>query len=180
MADTSAILDVLRTIPDPEMPISIVDLGLIESIHIEDGAVRVDVLPTFIGCPALPMIADDITKKLSALPGVQSIEVEFIHDPPWTVDRITEQGRASLKQHGVTVPPPGGPGTGAARLDIAGHHPGSPGYIQLSTSAAPAPIPCPFCDSTDTRLDSSFGPTRCRMIYYCNACRNSFEHLKKV
>jgi len=177
MPAADAILDVLKTIPDPEMPVSIVDLGLIESVHIDNGTVRVDVLPTFIGCPALPMIADDITTRLSALPGVDHVDVEFLHDPPWTVDRITEQGRASLKQHGVTVPPPG---SGATRLDIAGHHPGSPGFVQLRTSAAPAPIPCPFCDSTDTRLDSAFGPTRCRMIYYCNACRNSFEHLKKI
>ena len=173
MPAADAILEVLRTIPDPEMPISIVDLGLIEEVAIEDGTVRIDVLPTFVGCPALPMIADDITKKIGALDGVDDVDVHFKFDPPWTVDRITEEGRASLKTHGVTVPPPG---SGATKLDVPGHQPGAPGYVEFRTSA----IPCPFCDSNETRLDSAFGPTRCRMIYYCDACKNTFEHMKKL
>ena len=70
MVTTEAILEVLRTIDDPEMPISIVDLGLIEDVAIDDGNITISVLPTFVGCPALPMIADDITSKVDALAGV--------------------------------------------------------------------------------------------------------------
>ena len=112
MVTTSEIMKVLRTIPDPEMPISIVDLGLIANIRIVPGSeltrISIDVLPTFIGCPALDMIADEITEKLGGLAGVGDTDVHFIHDPPWSVDRITREGREALAAHGVTVPESGG------------------------------------------------------------------------
>lgn len=161
---TDAIMDVLRTIPDPEMPISIVDLGLIERVGIEDaGTVSIVVLPTFVGCPALEMIERDITRCVGEMKGVEAVQVHFVHDPPWSVDRISEEGRDALREHGVTVPHQDERGDGTAT-------------VPLRTSA----VPCPFCDSRATRLDSEFGPTRCRMIYYCEACRNTFEHMKRV
>ncbi len=171
MVTTSDIMKVLRTIPDPEMPISIVDLGLIQNVRIEPGngqaRISIDVLPTFVGCPALEMIANDITDKLGGLAGVGETDVRFVYDPPWSVDRITAEGRASLKAHGVTVPDSG------SALPVPGH---TGGDVEFRTSV----VKCPFCDSDQTTLESMFGPTRCRMIYYCNACRNSFEHMKKV
>lgn len=159
-------MNALATVPDPEMPISIVDLGLVEDVRIDEGIVRITLLPTFVGCPALEMISGDVGAKVSNLEGVQRVEVDYVFDPPWSVDRITEAGRASLAEHGVTVPQQGG------RLDVAGHDES----VQLRTSA----VACPVCGSDSTYLDSPFGPTRCRMIYYCNACRNSFEHMKRV
>lgn len=178
MPDRDAILDVLRTIPDPEMPISIVDLGLVEAVRVENGRceeasgdghrVVIDLLPTFIGCPALEMIAGDVRAKISRLTGVSDVRVNWLFDPPWTVDRITPGGRDSLKQHGVTVPARG------SHLHVPAHD--SPQSVALRTSA----IPCPFCGSTSTYLDSPFGPTRCRMIYYCDSCRNSFEQMKRI
>lgn len=171
MITTDTITDVLRTIPDPEMPISIVDLGLIEAIRIEGepGAaqVSIDVLPTFVGCPALEMIADDITAKVGCVPGVESVDVRFLYDPPWSVDRISGEGREALRAHGVTVPDRGG------ALPVPGH---TGAAVEFRTSA----VTCPFCESDQTTLESSFGPTRCRMIYYCKACRNSFERMKKI
>jgi ring-1,2-phenylacetyl-CoA epoxidase subunit PaaD len=172
------VLDVLRTIPDPEMPVSIVDLGLIENIRIDNGAhqsrdrqgaaIEIDLLPTFIGCPALEMIAGDVRAKVGQLPGVESVDVNWRFDPPWSVDRITSEGRRSLREHGVTVPEHG------SHLHVAGHD--APQSVRLRTSA----VPCPFCGSKSTYLDSPFGPTRCRTIYYCEGCRNSFEHLKRL
>lgn len=171
---TDDIRSVLATIPDPEMPISIVDLGIVEDVAIGNRAngaagstVTVTILPTFVGCPALPMIEDDIRAKLRALDGVAEVDVRFVHDPPWTVDRITETGRAQLKAHGVTVPDSG---------DRLIREPAASPGVELRTSA----IRCPFCGSSETRLDSPFGPTRCRMIYYCESCRNGFEHLKRL
>ncbi|MCC7290547.1 MAG: phenylacetate-CoA oxygenase subunit PaaJ [Phycisphaerales bacterium] len=161
------ILSVLRTIDDPEMPISIVDLGLIERVEVERGAhVHIDLLPTFVGCHALPMMERDIRGKVSAIPGVAEVTVRFLFSPPWSVDRISEAGRAALKGFGVTVPrrPPE-------------HIPGSSQLVELGT---PRPAACPFCQSSHVRLESAFGPTRCRMIYYCEDCRNPFEHLKRV
>jgi ring-1,2-phenylacetyl-CoA epoxidase subunit PaaD len=173
MARLEDIMDALRSVPDPEMPISIVDLGLIERVELEhdgDGTtVDVDVLPTFVGCPALDMIRGDIEAKVGAVDGVRAVRVTFRHDPPWSVDRITGPGRSALREHGVTVPESG------STLDVPGH-PGHGGTVELRTSA----VPCPFCDSDSTTLESPFGPTRCRMIYYCNACRNSFEHMKRI
>ena len=131
-----------------------------------DASIAIDVLPTFVGCPALDLIRGDIEAKVSALPGVDRVAVTFVYDPPWSVDRITTEGREELKAHGVTVPDAGG------SLDVPAHR----GAVTLKTSA----VPCPFCGSRSTSLDSPFGPTRCRMIYYCDACRNSFEHMKRV
>ncbi|MCI0629161.1 MAG: phenylacetate-CoA oxygenase subunit PaaJ [Phycisphaerales bacterium] len=172
------VFDVLRTIPDPEMPVSIVDLGLVQRIEVSrnggEGAsevashVQIDLLPTFIGCPALEMIAGDVRAKVSKLDGVKSVLVNWSFDPPWSVERITAEGRASLREHGVTVPEHG------SKLDVPSHM--APTSVRVRISA----VSCPFCGSKSTYLDSPFGPTRCRMIFYCEACRNSFEHLKKV
>lgn len=182
MVIRESIIDVLRAIPDPEMPISIVDLGLVEAVRVHSAAnqrdetsgsgtqVEIDLLPTFIGCPALDMIAGDVRAKISRLPGVAQVKVNWVFDPPWSVDRITPAGRESLREHGVTVPAPGSGG----RLSIPAHE--SQQTVTLRTSA----VPCPFCGSNSTYLDSPFGPTRCRTIYYCESCRNSFEHLKRV
>jgi ring-1,2-phenylacetyl-CoA epoxidase subunit PaaD len=148
-----AILDVLRTINDPEMPLSIVDLGIVADVRAEGGPaghVEIDLLPTFVGCPALPVLEDEIRRRVGRLEGVTGVRVNFRYDPPWTVDRISAAGRESLRRHGVTVP---------------------------GEAAAPH---CPFCGASSVHLESSFGPTRCRMIYYCEACRNPFEHMKRV
>ena len=167
---------VLHTIDDPEMPISIVDLGLVERIEItphttDTSHLSITILPTFVGCPALPMIESDIRTRLQNLEGVADVSVNFTHHPPWSVDRITETGRAALKDHGVVVPP---------RHSRAGGNPVKttpPGEtVPLHTSA----VPCPFCSSPETELDSPFGPTRCRMIFYCRSCKNTFEQLKRV
>lgn len=190
----------LATIPDPEMPISIVDLGLVEHVQIEPSPMlpiapaapdtpappsapatlnaTITLLPTFVGCPALDMIREDVRRVVAALPGVEHVEVRFVHEPRWTVDRITEAGRASLRAHGVTVPERGECVTG--RTDPAGGSIPRPVPMTVSAGSTVTPVPCPFCGSASTHLDSPFGPTRCRMIYYCETCRNSFEHLKRV
>ena len=126
MVTDQAILDVLRTIDDPEMPINIVDLGIVERVQVapyhnksgagggtlttadtavahgvrkEQGTVKVvvDVLPTFVGCPALPVIESEIRKRVQSLQGVAEVVVNFKYDPPWTVDRISTAGRESLR-----------------------------------------------------------------------------------
>ncbi len=177
MINVDDITRTLADVPDPEMPISIVDLGLVESVRIADpdnggaGArVTIDILPTFVGCPALDMIRSEIEEKVSRLADVTVVEVNFVYDPPWSVDRITDAGRTELREHGVTVP-----GRGAALHREAPEGGPSP-TVPLRTSA----IPCPFCGSSSTYLDSPFGPTRCRAVHYCTACRNSFEHMKRV
>ena len=151
------IWDALSRIDDPEMPISIVDLGIVEQVEIGGGTARIVVTPTFIGCPALQMIDDQIVQIVGALLDVDKVVVTHVFDPPWRADRISEAGKERLRKHGVTVP--------ASRV------------VQMRIPTKEE-VACPFCESEQTRLDSPFGPTRCRMIYYCTSCRNTFEHLK--
>lgn len=165
----------LRTILDPEMPINLMDLGIIADIRISGAsaaAVEIDVTPTFIGCPALDMIRTLIEQRISGLPDVGSVGVRFVNDPPWSVARISPAGREALRLHGVTTPHVGG--TGA---DLPSGLPLVPLSVPTPRGAA---VRCPFCGSAQTRMESAFGPTRCRMIYYCDACRNGFEHLKSI
>jgi len=218
MVTRDDILAQLRAIDDPEMPISIVDLGIVEDIRIADAhdddrgpagggpggdrrldtpnefggsggggaGVEIDILPTFIGCPALSVIEEEITQRVGRLDGVGRVRVRFLFEPPWSVDRISPRGRASLAGIGVTVPDrtaPGDPGDPSKPIDPA--DPGDPGKpVDNAHRAPPArtegPVVCPFCESSRTRMTSPFGPTRCRMIYYCDACKNSFEHMKRL
>ena len=158
-ADVRVVLD---RIDDPELPCSIVQLGLVETVQVDAGAVAIELLPTFTGCPALAMIEDDVCTQVQAMPGVDRCEVTWRYEPAWSPDRISEAGRTRLHAHGVTTPEAC---CGAADANEP---------VALTTSA----VPCPYCGSTDTRLDSPFGPTRCRQIHFCEACRNQFEHMK--
>ena len=107
MVTRDTILDVLRTIDDPEMPISIVDLGIVEDVRIAEAdadpaeQVEIDILPTFIGCPALPMIEQNITQKVGLLDGVESVRVRFVFDQP--LDRFRQS--AGLTGHQEAVNP---------------------------------------------------------------------------
>ena len=151
MVKRDMVIDVLRTIDDPEMPISIVDLGIVERVDLDGGRVTITLLPTFVGCLALPAIEEAARKKVGELPGVEQVSVRFVFDPPWTAERLSPAGRERLRKFGITSP-------------------------QSDEGA----IRCPFCGSADVRLESPFGPTRCRMIYHCQTCRNPFEHLKHL
>jgi|SRR6516162_1218377 ring-1,2-phenylacetyl-CoA epoxidase subunit PaaD len=160
MVAPESVWDVLRTINDPEMPINIVDLGIVERIQVSSvprPSIQIDLLPTFVGCPALPVIEAEIQKRVGQVAQGAAVEVHFRFHPPWTVDRISATGREALKKFGLTVPAVGQQGQ--------------------TEAAQPS---CPFCGSADVRIDSPFGPTRCRMIYYCETCRNPFEHIKRV
>lgn len=157
MVNETQILDVLRTIDDPEMPISIVDLGIVEGVRVDGDRVAIDILPTFVGCPALPIIEETIKTKVADRCGTEHVDVRFKYDPPWTVDRISEAGRESLRKFGITTP-----------------------REKVCASEREQPPVCPFCGAAEVRLESSFGPTRCRMIWWCEDCKNSFEHLKRV
>jgi ring-1,2-phenylacetyl-CoA epoxidase subunit PaaD len=187
MVSEPAIREVLAGIPDPEMPISIVDLGLVERVEVlpsrdrEGAIVTIDLLPTFVGCPALPMIEGEVRARVGRLEGVAGVEVRFVHTPAWSVERITPAGRESLRAHGVTVPERGDHARAAALIALRVSAPASTPVTGESAGEPPRPaVPCPYCGSDRTRIESRFGPTRCRMIWYCDACRNSFEHLKRV
>lgn len=150
----------LADVADPEIPgVSIVDLGMVRTVVGTDQKIRVEVLPTFVGCPAIDLIRATIVDGLAHLAAVVQVEVSFAE--PWTSDRITPAGRVKLRRSGFAPPERG------TRAD--------PSLIALE--AAPR---CPLCDSQRTRWESHFGPTPCRAIAYCLACRQPFDAFKSI
>jgi len=93
----------LAEIQDPEMPISIVDLGLIYAVRESAGEVTVDLTFTAMGCPASDFILEDIEERVGAESGVGSLKVNIVWDPPWTTQRLTEDGRDALEMWGLAV-----------------------------------------------------------------------------
>jgi len=156
----------LEQIPDPELPISIVDLGIVQHVEEADGHVLVTLIPTFVGCPALNVVQDEIRRQVGLLPGVAQVTVLFRYDPPWTPERMSDRGRRTLKQLGVGVPD---------RSSCIGVR-----VAAGQTTKPDRPVPCPWCDSTNTELSSAFGPQRCRMVYYCRDCKKPFEQFKSM
>lgn len=168
LVDEASVRRALAEIPDPELPVvSIVDLGMVRSVDASGGRIRVELLPTFVACPALEVIRAAVAERLERLaPGV-AVEVEASLAEPWTSDRITERGREQLAAAGIA--PPG------SLTPVAG-----PGREALPVVRLDLPVACPSCGSTRTRLENLFGPTLCRTIRWCADCRQPFEHLKTV
>ena len=161
MVTVEQVWDALTEVPDPEIPVvSLVDLGVVRDVRVEDGRVHVGFTPTFLGCPALEVMRDEIAAKVAAL-GAEP-DVEVIQDDSWSTDRITPEGREKLRAAGLGPPTP--------RAN------GETTLVQLQTGT----FRCPYCGSTDTKLDNIFGPTPCRSIRYCNACRQPFEQFKTI
>jgi ring-1,2-phenylacetyl-CoA epoxidase subunit PaaD len=151
----------LAEIPDPEIPVvSVVDLGVVRSVAVERDRVRVEFTPTFLGCPALEVMRDQMAASVRAL-GAEP-EVQVVQDDSWSTDRITAEGRRKLRESGFAPPAP--------------REAAAPTLIQLESGV----FRCPYCGSTDTKLENIFGPTPCRSIRYCASCRQPFEQFKTI
>ena len=151
----------LDEIPDPEIPvISLVELGVIKAVVVEDGRVLVDFTPTFLGCPALDAMQRQIRERVEALGA--DCEVRVLHDDSWSTDLITAEGREKLREAGFAPPAPRSAGAVTlVQLERGGHV-------------------CPYCGASETRLDNIFGPTPCRSLRYCERCRQPFEQFKTI
>ncbi|TMC09496.1 MAG: DUF59 domain-containing protein, partial [Chloroflexi bacterium] len=93
----------LAEVQDPEMPISLVDLGLIYKLEVEEGLVKVELTFTAMGCPAYEMILEDVRARLLAEPGIEHVLVKVVWDPPWSSERLTPEGREALEMWGLAV-----------------------------------------------------------------------------
>jgi metal-sulfur cluster biosynthetic enzyme len=93
----------LCEVADPELPVSLVDLGLICDIRRAGAAVEVDLTFTASACPCMEFIIEDVRERLLVEAGVDSVEVRDVWDPPWTTDRMTDHGRALLRSFGVAA-----------------------------------------------------------------------------
>lgn len=155
-----AVRAALATVPDPEIPTcSVLDLGMLHRISCEGARIEVVLLPTFAGCPALDVIRHDaMTAIRKALPGYQT-EVRFSFEEPWTSDRIAPEAREQMRTLGIA--PPGDD---------------RPVLVEIGRRTPAGP--CPYCSSEDTEREGGFGPTPCRAVAYCRACRNPFETFK--
>ena len=155
--------EALAGIADPEIPaISLVDLGVIGEVSVDPERIHVELLPTFVGCPAIEVMRAQIGERLGALGIAPRVDVEVSFATPWTSERISSTGRERLRRSGF-APPVMGEGT--AGLD----------------ELAVLPVAeCPYCGSRNTTLDNPFGPTLCRAIYHCADCRQPFEQFKRV
>jgi ring-1,2-phenylacetyl-CoA epoxidase subunit PaaD len=158
----AAVKRALQSVMDPEIPVvSVLDMGMIKEIDVDGVSARIVVLPTFVGCPALGVIKEDVARAVQAVDGVEEVVVETSFSPPWTSARITPEGRRKLKDFGLAPP--------------TGH-----GSVLISAIGLPAVATCPFCGSTRTHNENLFGPTPCRAVFYCDDCRNPFEQFKPV
>jgi len=160
MVTADAVWEALAGIPDPEIPvISLVDLGVVKDVSIENDAVRIDFTPTFMGCPALDAMRLAMESKIAELGASADIRVRL--DDSWSTDDITAEGREKLRTAGFAPPTP---------------RPAEPmKLVQLERG-----FRCPYCGSTSTRLENLFGPTPCRSIRYCDDCRQPFEQFKTI
>lgn len=161
MVTAERVWEALAEVADPEIPVvSLVDLGVVRDVEVGAGRVRVEFTPTFLGCPAVDVMRDRMADAVRALGAEPQIEV--VLDDSWSTDRITPLGREKLRESGFAPPAP---------REASG-----PTLVQLQSRA----FRCPYCGSTDTRLENIFGPTPCRSIRWCESCRQPFEQFKTI
>jgi ring-1,2-phenylacetyl-CoA epoxidase subunit PaaD len=158
----ASVRDLIATVPDPEIPVlTIEDLGILRDVRTDaDGAIEVDITPTYSGCPAMDAIRSDIERRLADA-GHDRVRVRLVLSPAWTTDWISDEGRRKLSDFGIAPP------TGAAA-------PRS-GPVALTLS-----VRCPRCDSPETREISRFGSTACKALWRCERCREPFDHFKAL
>ncbi len=153
---------VLATVPDPEVPaISVVDLGIIRNVVVNEADIRVTVTPTYSGCPAMREIEDDIRNALLAA-GAATVSIETVYAPAWTTDWMSDAAKEKLRAYGIAPPGPAEHG----------------GLITLTRRVHA--VACPFCGSSNTRLQSEFGSTACKAIHVCQHCHQPFDEFKAI
>ncbi len=143
------IAEALSQVPDPEIPaVSIVELGIVREIGLNDGVSWVSITPTYTGCPATDVIRQNVRVALDQA-GLEAVEIRTVLTPPWSTEMITLEGREKLLRYGIAPPEP------------------------ASGQAA-----CPRCGSRNTMEISRFGSTPCKALWQCKECREPFDRFK--
>lgn len=152
------ISDALIELTDPEIPVlSIMDMGIVRSINVQDKEIAIEITPTYSGCPAMDTIAFDIKEKLDGL-GYDTT-VKLVLSPAWSTDWITDNGRRKLEEYGIA----------------------SPLNEELDSSAlffGAKVVKCTRCQSTNTTMVSQFGSTACKALFKCDDCLEPFDYFK--
>ncbi len=183
MPTETDIMAMLEEVTDPEIPVlNVVEMGIVRRAERREGreggeggeggegherregnGFRVIITPTYSGCPAMNAIEQAILQKMEEK-GVHPVEVVTDHRDPWTTDWMTEDAKRKLKEYGIAPPPPSDDDS----------------EFLSALKSTQKIVPCPFCDSLETELQSEFGSTACKSLYYCNGCSQPFEHFKCI
>lgn len=149
---------ILEEVSDPEVPVlSVIDLGVVREIKLlDDGKWYIKITPTYTGCPATKVMEFDIKERIRK-EGIE-VAVETVLSPAWTTDWLSDEGREKLKDYGITPPQ-------------------NEDNVAVLFGRSPD-VPCPHCESIDTKQISKFGSTACKALYKCNHCLEPFEYFK--
>jgi ring-1,2-phenylacetyl-CoA epoxidase subunit PaaD len=151
--DKKTLFAFLDEIKDPEIPVlSIIDLGIVRDIKLNDDELEVVITSTYTGCPAMHMIAAQIRVELATL-GFKQIKITTVHAPAWTTDWMSEEGKRKLQEYGIAPP--------------------DKRFVTPKDG-----VECPLCHCENTRLVSAFGSTACKALYQCNDCKEPFDYFK--
>lgn len=158
--DKQVLFTYLEEIKDPEIPVlSIVDLGIVRDIKLNDDELEIIITPTYTGCPAMDMIAAAIKIEMASL-GFKKVKVTHVISPAWTTDWMSEEGKRKLKEYGIAPPNP--------KQQVCND----------KLFAADEAVQCPHCNSWHTHRISEFGSTACKALYQCDDCKEPFDYFK--
>jgi len=156
----------LEEVIDPEIPVlNVVEMGIVRNVEFDNGGLIVKITPTYSGCPAMNAIEQEIHKKLQEK-GIEHFRVVTDYKESWTTDWMTEHAKKKLKGYGIAPPEK----TSKSVSDD----------FLKNLKGSQKIVPCPWCDSLDTVLESEFGSTACKSQYYCHGCDQPFEHFKCI
>lgn len=158
MVSEKKIWEYLEEVSDPEIPVlTIVDLGVVREVNIQEDNYNIVITPTYSGCPAMKVIEEDIIQKLNEK-GIKNVTVDLVLSPAWTTDWLTESGKNKLREYGIAPP--------ENEVD------------KSVLFAEPTIVPCPKCGSKNTTMVSQFGSTACKAHYNCKNCLEPFDYFK--
>ena len=150
------LIPILDQVSDPEIPVlTILDMGVVRSAKLVDDLVLIEITPTYSGCPAMDVIADDITTAFEK--AGYKVNIDLVLTPAWTTDWISEEGRDALEKYGIAAP-----------LEADADKEALLGKI----------VKCTNCGSQNTKLVSQFGSTACKALFKCEDCLEPFDYFK--
>lgn len=157
---------IAASVTDPELPmLTLQDLGVLREVREADGTVTVTITPTYVGCPAMDAMRDDLRYALTQA-GYHDVQVHTTLQPAWSSDWISAAGQRKLADAGIAPP-------NAAT-------PTHPGPIPLTLTRPPSRVRCPRCGSANTRETSRFSATACKALRRCDDCQEPFEQVKEI
>ncbi|GAA0871391.1 phenylacetate-CoA oxygenase subunit PaaJ [Gangjinia marincola] len=153
-----SLIPILEEISDPEIPVlKILDMGVVRKAVWQDDEVYINLTPTYSGCPAMDVMADDITAAFEK--ENIKVKVKLVLSPAWTTDWITPRGRKALEEYGIATP-----------LEEHADKEALLGNKRI--------VKCTNCGSLNTTMVSQFGSTACKALFQCQDCQEPFDYFK--